>query len=38
MTNAGVVGPFRKLARTVIGTSNVWEGVTSRRVHRQLGG
>jgi HK97 family phage major capsid protein len=25
----GVVGPFRKLARTVIGTSNVWEGITS---------
>jgi HK97 family phage major capsid protein len=29
VTNAGVVGPFRKLARTVIGTSNVWEGITS---------
>jgi len=29
ITNAGVVGPFRKLARTVIGTSNVWEGITS---------
>jgi HK97 family phage major capsid protein len=30
ITNAGVVGPFRKLARTVIGTSNVWEGLTSQ--------
>jgi HK97 family phage major capsid protein len=30
VTNAGVVGPFRKLARTVIGTSNVWEGITSQ--------
>jgi HK97 family phage major capsid protein len=29
ITNAGVVGPFRKLARTVIGTSNVWEGISS---------
>jgi HK97 family phage major capsid protein len=29
ITNAGVVGPYRKLARTVIGTSNVWEGITS---------
>jgi HK97 family phage major capsid protein len=29
ITNAGVVGPFRKLARTVIGTSNVWEGLGS---------
>ncbi len=29
LTNAGVVGPFRKLARTVIGTSNVWEGISS---------
>ena len=25
-----MVGPFRKLARTVIGTSNVWEGLTSQ--------
>ena len=30
VVNAGVVGPFRKLARTVIGTSNVWEGLTSQ--------
>ena len=28
--NAGVVGPFRKLARTVIGTTNVWEGLASQ--------
>jgi Phage capsid family len=29
ITNAGVAGPFRKLARTVVGTSNVWEGIAS---------
>lgn len=29
LTNVGVVGPFRKLARTIIGTSNVWEGISS---------
>jgi HK97 family phage major capsid protein len=28
-TNAGAASPHRKLARNVIGTSNVWEGVTS---------
>lgn len=27
--NTGVIGPFRKLARTVVGTSNVWEGLAS---------
>jgi HK97 family phage major capsid protein len=30
VVSGGVVGPFRKLARTVIGTSNVWEGLTSQ--------
>lgn len=30
LVSACVVGPFRKLARTVIGTSNVWEGLTSQ--------
>jgi HK97 family phage major capsid protein len=29
ITNAGVAGPFRKLARVVLGTSNVWEGIGS---------
>jgi HK97 family phage major capsid protein len=29
LTNAGSANPFRKLARNVIGTSNVWEGITS---------
>jgi HK97 family phage major capsid protein len=28
--NAGAATPHRRLARTVIGTSNVWEGVTSQ--------
>lgn len=32
LTNSGVVGPFRQLARTVIGTSNVWEGISSAGV------
>ncbi len=32
LTNSGVVGPHRQLARTVIGTSNVWEGVSSAGV------
>jgi HK97 family phage major capsid protein len=30
IVNAGAATPHRKLARTVIGTSNVWEGVTSQ--------
>lgn len=30
LINAGAATPHRKLARTVIGTSNVWEGVTSQ--------
>lgn len=32
LTNSGVVGPFRQLARTVVGTSNVWEGISSAGV------
>jgi HK97 family phage major capsid protein len=32
LTNSGVVGPFRKLGRTVIGTSNTWNGVSSAGV------
>jgi HK97 family phage major capsid protein len=32
LTNSGVAGPHRQLARTVIGTSNVWEGVSSAGV------
>jgi HK97 family phage major capsid protein len=32
LVNSGVVGPFRKLARPVIGTTNVWEGITSQGV------
>ena len=32
LTNTGVAGPHRQLARTVIGTSNVWEGVSSAGV------
>jgi HK97 family phage major capsid protein len=30
LINAGAATPHRRLARTVIGTSNVWEGVTSQ--------
>src|SRR5258706_255136 len=29
LTNAGSANPFRRLARNVVGTSNVWEGITS---------
>lgn len=32
LTNAGVAAPHRKLARTVVGTSNTWNGVTSAGV------
>jgi HK97 family phage major capsid protein len=32
LTNAGVAAPHRKLGRTVIGTSNTWNGVTSAGV------
>jgi len=32
LTNAGVAAPHRRLARTVIGTSNTWNGVTSAGV------
>jgi HK97 family phage major capsid protein len=32
LTNAGAAGPFRRLGRTVIGTSNTWNGVTSAGV------
>lgn len=29
LTNAGATGPFRRLGRTVTGTSNTWNGITS---------
>jgi HK97 family phage major capsid protein len=32
LTNAGAAGPFRRLGRTVVGTSNTWNGVTSAGV------
>jgi HK97 family phage major capsid protein len=32
LVNSGVVGPFRKLGRPVIGTSNTWNGVSSTGV------
>jgi HK97 family phage major capsid protein len=32
LTNAGVAAPHRRLARTVVGTSNTWNGVTSAGV------
>jgi HK97 family phage major capsid protein len=32
LTNAGVASPHRKLARSVVGTSNTWNGVTSAGV------
>jgi HK97 family phage major capsid protein len=32
LTNAGVAAPHRRLARTVVGTSNTWNGITSAGV------
>jgi predicted phage gp36 major capsid-like protein len=32
LTNAGIAAPHRRLARTVIGTSNTWNGITSAGV------
>jgi HK97 family phage major capsid protein len=32
LTNAGAAGPHRRLGRTVVGTSNTWNGVTSAGV------